>query len=312
MTREELMDIIFSIRTRENISNEILEKDYYVCLILRELSKKQEELKAYFKGGTAVYKILNTMNRFSEDIDLTVKVIETDSKTSNINRLKKSVLGYNIPTLKLIKEETIDRKGSITSFYSYDSLFQDNRLFKQGKIQIESTSFTVSEPIKKYNIEPLIYKFATDKEKEILKNTFDVSNFDIEIISLERIFIDKIFAIEFYYIRKKYKDVAKHLYDITILFECDDIKKFLDNKEELKKLISYKRKEEEFRIGGIDKDIKLSNFKYMNEKFNNEIVSSFMIMQNTYVFDDKYKVSMDKVIKVITILKDILASLDNK
>jgi len=35
-----------------------------------------------FKGGTAVYKILNTMNHFSEDIDLTVKVVDTESNTS--------------------------------------------------------------------------------------------------------------------------------------------------------------------------------------------------------------------------------------
>lgn len=310
MTREELRDIIFSIRTRENISNEILEKDYYVCLVLKELSKKQNELKAYFKGGTAVYKILNTMNRFSEDIDLTVKVIETDSNTSNVNRLKKSALDYNIPTLELIKEETVDRKGSVTSFYRYDPLFQDNRLFKQGKIQIESTSFTVSEPVKKYNIEPLIYKFATALEKEILEKNFGISNFDIDIITLERIFIDKIFAAEFYYIREQYKDVAKHLYDITILFENDDIKNLLNNKEELQKLISYKRSEEEIRIGGINKNIKISNFKYMNEEFKSELINSFEVMQNTYVFDDKYKTTMNKVLETIRKLKNIFMELN--
>lgn len=164
--------------------------------------------------------------------------------------------------------------------------------------------------MKKYNIEPLIYKFATDEEKVILKNNFGISNFDIDIISLERIFVDKIFATEFYYIREQYQDVAKHLYDITILFGNDDIKKFLDNKDELKKLISYKRKEEEIRIGGIDKNIKLSGFKYMNEKFSNEVVSSFEMMQNTYVFDDKYKVSIDKVSEIISKLKDILKTIE--
>ena len=310
MTREELRDIILSIRTRENISNEILEKDYYVCLVLKELSRKQDELQAYFKGGTAVYKILNNMNRFSEDIDLTVKVIGTDSKTSNIRRLKKSALDYKIPSLELINEETIDRKGSVTSFYKYEPLFADNRLFKQGRIQIEATSFTISEPVKKYNIEPLIYKFANDFEREILKNKFGISNFDIEIISLERIFVDKIFAIEFYYIRGLYKDVAKHLYDIVILFDNYEIKKLLDDKDELKRLILYKRKEEEIRIGGIDKNTKISNFKYLNEKFNDELVNSFILMQNTYVFDDKYKISIDKVVEIVNNLKDIFINLE--
>ena len=65
---------INKISSETNIAMDILEKDYYVSCILQELSKKQEELQAYFKGGTAIYKILNTMNRFSEDIELTVKI----------------------------------------------------------------------------------------------------------------------------------------------------------------------------------------------------------------------------------------------
>ena len=36
------------------------------------------------------------MNRFSEDIDLTVKVIPEQSNTKNKNRLKESALGYKI------------------------------------------------------------------------------------------------------------------------------------------------------------------------------------------------------------------------
>lgn len=50
---------------------DILEKDYYVTLFLKELSELQNNgLKAYFKGGTALYKALKATNRFSEDIDL--------------------------------------------------------------------------------------------------------------------------------------------------------------------------------------------------------------------------------------------------
>ena len=45
---------------------DVLEKDYYVVLLLKELAAMQDEgLKAYFKGGTALYKELKTKNRFS-------------------------------------------------------------------------------------------------------------------------------------------------------------------------------------------------------------------------------------------------------
>ncbi len=144
VNKEVLEELILNINSRTGIRNEILEKDYYVCLILKDLSLKQKELQAYFKGGTAVYKILDHMNRFSEDIDLTVKVNSDESNNSNRTRLKKSALGYKLNGLELIKGETIDKKGSITSFYKYESLFSLNELYKSEKIQIESTSFTVS------------------------------------------------------------------------------------------------------------------------------------------------------------------------
>ena len=189
MNREVLEEIILNVNARTGIRNDILEKDYYVCLVLKDLATKQKDLQAYFKGGTALYKILNHMNRFSEDIDLTVKINEFDSNNSNRQRLKKAALGYEISGLELIKSETVDRKGSITSFYRYDSLFSFNELFKSGKVQIEATSFTISEPLGTYFIEPLIYKYASDHEKKILKNVYQISEFSIEIIMLERILL---------------------------------------------------------------------------------------------------------------------------
>ena len=57
------------------LNETILEKDYYVTVFLRQLAELQNNgYKAYFKGGTALYKALKTVGRFSEDIDLTVNI----------------------------------------------------------------------------------------------------------------------------------------------------------------------------------------------------------------------------------------------
>lgn len=308
LSKELLEELILNINNRTGIRNDILEKDYYVCLVLKDLSKKQDKLQAYFKGGTAIYKILDHMNRFSEDIDLTVKVNDNESNNSNRMRLKNSAIGYKIQGLELDKEETIDKKGSITSFYKYDSLFSMNELFKSEKIQIESTSFTVSEPISTYTIEPLIYKYALDNEKKILKEEYDISEFNIEIIKLERIFVDKIFAAEFYFERNMYEDVSKHLYDISIMIKNDDIKKMLKNKQELNKLISYKRKEES-RLGGIASNKEIKDFNYMNLKFNDELINAFNKMQRIYVLDDESMLTIDEVKNTIKILFEIFKDL---
>lgn len=304
LKEQEFKKLIGDMGKRTNISADIIEKDYYVCAVLKELSKKQDYLKAYFKGGTAVYKILENMNRFSEDIDLTVKVLAEESNTRNKKRLKESALGYKIDGLELIKEECIDNKGSVTGMYKYTSVYADSEipLQRAGKIQVESTSFTVSEPTEKYYIEPLICKLASNDEKKILEEKFDISKIEIEIIKLERMFIDKIFAAEFYYIRNMYMDVSKHLYDISILFNNDKIQKLLQNKEELSKLIEYKRQEEKVRIGGIDENTEIKDFNYFKLEFNDELIKEFENMQNKYVLNDKYKVSIDEVKNV---LKDI-------
>lgn len=49
LNKELFKDMIDTLNTRTGISIDIIEKDYYVCLILEELSKKQNKIKAYFK-----------------------------------------------------------------------------------------------------------------------------------------------------------------------------------------------------------------------------------------------------------------------
>ena len=301
LKEKEFKNFLQIIKERANVDVDIIEKDYYVCAVLKELSKKQDYLKAYFKGGTAVYKILENMNRFSEDIDLTVKVVPEESNTRNKKRLKESALGYKIDGLELIKEECIDNKCSVTGMYKYTSVYADSEipLQRAGKIQVESTSFTVSEPTEKYVVEPLIYKLASDDEKKILEEKFDVSKIELEIIKLERMFIDKIFAVEFYYIRNMYMDVSKHLYDISILFNNDKIQKLLENKEELAKLIEYKRQEEKVRIGGIDENTEIKDFNYFKLEFNDVLIKEFENMQYKYVLNDKYKISIEEVKSIL-------------
>lgn len=299
LNRDLFKEFIDNLTARTGIDSDIIEKDYYVCTILKNLSENQDELQAYFKGGTAIYKILDTMNRFSEDIDLTVKVLPDQSNTKNKNRLKQSAFGYKIEGLELSKEDCIDNKVSVTGIYKYTSIYNMNEdyLHRAGIIQVEATSFTVSEPYQKYCIEPLIYKLSNDNEKKILEEQFNVSKFDINIIKIERMFIDKIFATEFYYIRNMFKDTSKHLYDISVLFENDNIKNLLNNKGELNKLIQYKREEESVRIGGINSSKKIKDFNYFKLDFSEELVLEFNNMQHKYVLDDKYKININEVKK---------------
>ena len=138
---------------------------------------------------------------------------------------------------------------------------------------------------------------------------YNISEFEIEIIKLERIFIDKIFAVEFYYERKMYEDVSKHLYDISVMIRNDDIKQLLRNKSELNKLIGYKRKEEKSRLGGISESKKIIDFDYMKIELDDNLINAFNKMQRIYVLDDESIITFDEVKDTIKILLEVFKKL---
>ena len=90
---------------------------------------------------------MHSIRRFSEDIDLTVDISSCPSKTQQRKRLKDSAKKFTCLGEGKVEE---DNNGSITVSYYYDSLFDinlDDQLQRYGKVKIESTSFTVSEPV---------------------------------------------------------------------------------------------------------------------------------------------------------------------
>ena len=73
----------------------------------------------------------------------------------------------------------------------------------------------------------------------------------------------------------------------------------MNNKEELEKLILYKRKEESIRKGGIDANIKIKEFTYLKQDFNEDLLKEFENMQDKYILNDKYKIEIGQVKNIL-------------
>lgn len=315
LNKNEFIILIENLHNKFDIDLDILEKDYYVCCVLKELADNQEELQAYFKGGTSVYKIIDSIERFSEDIDLTVRRIKEQSNNKNKTRLEKSAKGYNIDGLVIDSERTKNVRYSVTTFYKYDTCFPKNLknpLYKPGEIQVVSTSFTVSEPYENCIIEPLIYKFASDEEKKILEEQFDVKPFSVGVQTLERIFIDKIFASETYFRKGDYKNFAKHLFDINVLYKQDRIKDFLKNKDLFYTNMIYQRIEEQHRINGIPKDLKMEDFELFNLDYDDDLERNLQDMQNRYTIMPKYRIDLKTAIDTLNMIKIPLCKMEKE
>ena len=278
------LNIINLVHEDSGIRSDILEKDYYVTLLLRELAGKQAELPAYFKGGTALYKAQKSIRRFSEDIDLTV-CIDNCSNNQAKKRLELATKKYQSLPRTSRKELEDDRKGSITAVYDYAPLVgidSDDPLQRFGYVKVEGTSFTVSEPFTPLEIEPILYTYATEEQRQILQAQYDVGPFRINTIRLERIFADKIFAAEFYYERKMYFDVAKHLYDVSVMLDLEQIQKMIGNQQMFLEMLGYKRLEETRRTGS-----DLAEKKFSDSVITLHCVKIISICSGTMFFQKK-------------------------
>ena len=288
--------LLDKIHERTSYRTDVLEKDYYVVLILKELSQMQKEgLPAYFKGGTALYKALKTTNRFSEDIDLSVDSRDC-SRTQNDKRLEKATKKYTSLTRDVESGRT--NRSEVISVYSYNpitSYDMNDSLQRFGKLKIEATSFTISEPVETLDVSPMIYDLGTAEEKHILESDYNVKSFTVQTITLERIFVDKLFAAEAY-VRDSNKDsrafeAAKHIYDLAVMETHPKIISLINNEEQMGKLISIRLEEEQSRLDGIPGVLPTDFIFFAEAKENTKVQKAYEIMQNQYVMRDDDRIN---------------------
>jgi len=303
--------LLSNIHERTGYREDVLEKDYYVMLILEELSEKQQQgLPAYFKGGTALYKALKTTNRFSEDIDISVDTREC-SRTQSDKRLEQSAKKY--VSLRRNVDESVSHRSEVIAVYEYEpvSVFDaDDALQRFGKVKVESTSFTISEPVSDLEVSYMIYDLATEQERAILTDVFGIKPFIVKTITLERIFVDKLFATEAYVLRSDIPhrafEAAKHIYDLAFMVNQESIIKLLSTNELLKRLLSIRIAEERNRLDGIP-DVLPKDFTFFESVAHNSAVKdAYRIMQNQYVLRDVDRIEFDAAISKINQIRILL------
>ena len=70
--KELFKEIVVQASEFFDIDESLIEKDYYVTLMLRNAARKIDGL--VFKGGTSLSKGYHLINRFSEDVDLSLNL----------------------------------------------------------------------------------------------------------------------------------------------------------------------------------------------------------------------------------------------
>ena len=193
----------------------IVEKDYYVTMILRELSERQGFV--VFKGGTSLSKCHKVIRRFSEDIDITIDSKLSQGQMKKLKEVIKDIatkLGLSIPNIG----ETRSRRSYNRYILEYQSVMSEPDDAVQAAVLME-TSFaevsfpTVILPVHSY-IGDMMMKEAPDELEK-----FRLEPFEMKVQGLDRTLVDKVFAICDYYMQDKVKKHSRHIYDIYKLFQ---------------------------------------------------------------------------------------------
>lgn len=216
----EWKEIIETVARDLGRSEQMVEKDTIQSMFLFELAKS--ELPFVFKGGTSLSKAYNLVDRFSEDIDLSMNRRPTQSERVKSKELIIEIaenLGLVLSNLEEIKSRYDYNKY----VFKYDSLFSVIPL----EIIIETSYFQSVYPVDKHVVGSFVGRFCLERSI-ILPVPFEAAEVMMNVQSIERTFVDKVFAVCDYKIQNMQDRDSRHLYDICKLLREVELNEELD------------------------------------------------------------------------------------
>ena len=217
--KQAFRDLIIITSNYYGLNPSIVEKDYYVTLILKEASKEIPGI--LFRGGTCLSKCFKIIKRFSEDIDLTLNNSHfTLSNKRNANYSIMAIcdkLGLNI----FEKEKILSRRHYNCYNIEYPYSFLNNELKSYIKLELTFIQKSYPDLIKQAN--SLIGNYLEESNQNEVISMYELEPFDIKVQSLERTFVDKVFALCDYYLENRPLRQSRHIYDIYKLTNSIDL-----------------------------------------------------------------------------------------
>ncbi len=211
--KTDFINLINETKEFTNFDLSLIEKDYYVTLLLKEANEKIEGL--VFKGGTSLAKCFKLIDRFSEDIDLGLnnKFFSQKFKRNAVREMVEVIesLGLTLKNKDKIIKHT---HGTYNCFrIGFPTIYNLNENI-EPEILLELVYIERTYPTEIKTAQSYIGEFLLENNYKNVLEQYDLQSFNIEVQSLERTLVDKVFAICDYYVLKKERRNSRHIYDI--------------------------------------------------------------------------------------------------
>ena len=275
LEKKERQIVIEQAAIQLGISPVIVEKDFWIVFVLKLLfSESEYQDHLIFKGGTSLSKCYHIIERFSEDVDLTIKkmifdcyVDDSELKSFGSSKRKKYLKQLNEETIKYVNNIVgflkIELKTSLnisdtwtleveesdlqTVFFYYPKSLE-SKIYGEGdyikpRIILEFGSRGGIKPTSAIKIQPLIGTHFKKFEQHV----------PVIALDYQRTFWEKVTAIHSYLNKKSltkanrefsrhfydvYKLIKKDTFDLNILYEVieDKIMYFRDKQAQYEKI----------------------------------------------------------------------------
>lgn len=234
--KELFQDAITATSQQKGIPEIYIEKDYWVTLALHAIFSNEIGKETVFKGGTALSKCNQLIDRFSEDIDLVV--LRKDGETNN--QLKSKIKKISKCVTKVIPEIEVDgithKMGMIRkTAHSYEQRFDGDFGQVRDTIIVESTWLGHFEPYTTGTVSSYIYEMMLKENQQDIINQYGMNPFDVLVLRTERTLCEKLMSlVRFSQTEHPITDLSnkiRHTYDIHMMLKDAKLKSFFNSKE---------------------------------------------------------------------------------
>jgi len=213
-----------------------VEKDYWVTYALFTIFNHDIGKDIVFKGGTALSKCYQMIERFSEDIDLVVwrRFGETDSKLKSKLKIVSTVVTSVLPEVMIdgvTHKMGINRKTA----HSYHKEFKGAYGQVRDVIILESTSLGYYEPFIIKSMASFVGQMMLNNRQSDLARENDLLPFDLQVLAPSRTICEKIMSlVRFSYGENPVEDLKKkirHTYDLHQLMSQEEYLNFFRSRD---------------------------------------------------------------------------------
>lgn len=262
LSQKEQAQILRALSTNKDIQREaiLLEKDIWICWALEFLFNMPNRLPMAFKGGTSLSKAYRVIDRFSEDVDITIdyqafncenpfvegisknklKNISLQLKSMVTQHIKNTILPYFEKTISAQFKQNapsieLDDDGETLHLY-YPSVIEQKSGYVTDSIRLEFGGRNLTIPNNTQTI-------TTDISEYINNLLFPTAQ--ATVLSPQKTYWEKITLMHYECNRPTLKDdanrISRHWYDIAMLANHDIGKQAILNRELLKEVIKIKK-----------------------------------------------------------------------